>query len=77
MGDRFETDVLVAVDAADNSSEAWPKCPDWAREPIVRSKSVTDFPCRVVHFVEGDLLTIVAVAYSKRRPGYWLDRVNL
>ena len=49
--------------------------PGWDREPVVRSKGVNDFPYRVVYFVEGDLLTIVAVAHAKRRPGYWRDRV--
>lgn len=77
VGDRFEAVVLVAVDAAGDSPEAWPKWPDWDREPVVRSKGVTDFPYRVVYFVDDDLLTIVAIAHSKRRPGYWRDRVNL
>lgn len=45
-------------------------------EPMVRSKGVSDFPYRVVYFVEGDLLKIVAVAHAKRRPGYWRDRVS-
>ena len=34
MGDRFEAGVLVAVDAAGDSPEAWPKWPDWDREPL-------------------------------------------
>lgn len=42
----------------------------------VRSKGVTGFPCRVVYFVNADLLTVVAGAHSKRRPGYWRDRVR-
>jgi len=48
----------------------------WDREPIVRSKGVHDFPYRVVFFVQGDKLIIVAVAHTKRRPGYWRDRVT-
>ena len=40
-------------------------------------QAVTGFPYRIVYFVEDDLLTVVAVAHSKRRPGYWRDRVSL
>ena len=45
------------------------------REPMVRSKGVSNFPYRVVYFVQGDLLMIAAVAHAKRRPGYWRERV--
>lgn len=38
---------------------------------------VTGFPYRVVYFVEHEVLTIVAVAHAKRRPGYWRDRASL
>ena len=76
VGARFEIAVREAVDAAVESPESWAKWPDWDREPIVRSKGVNDFPYRVVYFVEGDLLMIVAVAHTKRRPGYWRDRVT-
>jgi toxin ParE1/3/4 len=76
IGARFETAVRAAVDAAVDSPESWAKWPDWDREPIVRSKGVNDFPYRVIYFVEGESLTIVAVAHSKRRPGYWRERVT-
>lgn len=75
LGDRFEEDVFAAVDESVDTPEAWPPWPDWEREPLVRSKSVTGFPYRVVYFVKDDLFTVVAVAHSKRRPGYWRDRV--
>lgn len=76
LGDRFAGDVVVAVDAAAEDPTAWATWPHWDRDPQVRSKGVTDFPYRVVYFVEGDLLTIVAIAHAKRRPGYWRDRVR-
>lgn len=76
VGARFEVAVRGAIDAAVDSPESWSKWTDWNREPVVRSKGVNDFPYRVVYFVEGDLLRIVAVAHAKRRPGYWRDRVG-
>jgi hypothetical protein len=42
----------------------------------VRSKGVSGFPFRVVYFVRDEFLTIVAVAPTKRRPGYWQDRAQ-
>jgi hypothetical protein len=77
VGERFEVAVREAVDAVVESPESWANWPGWDREPVVRSKGVNDFPYRVVFFVHGDLLTVVAVAHAKRRPGYWRDRVAL
>jgi toxin ParE1/3/4 len=76
LGDRLEGEVLVAVDESADTPEAWPPWPGWDREPPVRSRGVTGFPFRVVYCVEDGLLTIVAVAHAKRRPGYWRDRVR-
>ena len=66
---------LAPFDERADAPRAWAVWPGWDREPVVRSKGVSGFPYRVVYFVQGDLLTIVAVAHAKRRPGYWRDRV--
>lgn len=75
VGERFEAAVRAAVGAAVDSPESWAVWAGWEREPVVRSKGVSGFPYRVVYFVRDDLLTIVAVAHVKRRPGYWRERV--
>ncbi|WP_256838606.1 type II toxin-antitoxin system RelE/ParE family toxin [Ornithinimicrobium faecis] len=75
VGDRFEVEVLAAVDESAGSPAAWAIWPGWDRDPVVRSKGVHNFPYRVVYFVEEGLVTIVAVAHTKRRPGYWQNRV--
>lgn len=75
LGERFGVAVRAGVDAAVESPESWAVWPGWDREPLVRSKGVSDFPYRVVYFVRDDLLMIVAVAHAKRRPGYWRERV--
>lgn len=77
VGGRFAEAVRAAIDAAVDDPAAWAKWPGWEREPVVRSKGVTGFPYRVVYFVDRDVLTIVAVAHAKRRPGYWRDRASL
>ncbi len=76
VGGRFADAVRGAIDAACESPESWAKWPAWDREPTVRSKGVEMFPYRVVYFARGAVIVIVAVAHSKRRPGYWKDRVT-
>lgn len=75
LGGRFGVAVQASVDAAAQSSASWAVWPGWDGEPRVRSKGVVDFPYRVVYFVRNDSLIVVAVAHTKRRPGYWRERV--
>lgn len=77
VGERFENAVHAAVGGAVESPDSWPQWPGSHREPVVRSRGVSGFPYRVVYLVRGELLTVVAVAHEKRRPGYWRDRVIL
>lgn len=56
LGERFGFAVRAAIDLAVDSPESWAVWPGWEREPLVRSKGVSDFPYRVVYFVRDDLL---------------------
>ncbi|EFQ84423.1 toxin-antitoxin system, toxin component, RelE family [Aeromicrobium marinum DSM 15272] len=76
VGARFEIAVREAIDAAVDSPDSWGVWPGWERSPAVRSKRVNGFPYRVVYFVTGEQLAVVAIAYAKRRPGYWRERIN-
>jgi toxin ParE1/3/4 len=44
--------------------------------PDIRSAKVARFPYRVVYVIVGSNIDVVAVAHTKRRPGYWRDRVG-
>lgn len=77
VGRRFADAVRAAIESAVDDPAAWAILPGWDREPVVRSRGVTGFPYRIVYFVKDDVLTIVAVAHAKRRPGYWRERVSL
>lgn len=74
LGARFENAVRAAIDAAVRSPDSWPVWPGWTGQPVVRSTGVDSFPYRVAYIVDDESLTIVAVAHSKRRPGYWRER---
>lgn len=75
LGERFGVAVRAAIDAAAKSPQSWAIWPGWDREPLVRSKSAGGFPYRVVYFVHDDRVMVVAVAHTRRRPGYWRERV--
>lgn len=63
LGDRFEDNVLNAVDSSADTPDAWPPWPGWSRVPLVRSKGVNGFPYRVIYFIEEEMLT-----HRRRRP---------
>ena len=50
--------------------ETWPEYLYGTRRYLLRH-----FPFAVVYLVDPDVVTIVAVAHSKRKPGYWRKRV--
>lgn len=68
VGERFEIAVRAAIDAAVDTPESWAVWPGWDRRPVVRSKGVSDFPYRVVYFLQGDVLMVVAVAHGSAVP---------
>lgn len=76
IGSRFETAVLSAIDTVLMWPDSGPVLPGWLGSPAVRTTGVTGFPYRVVYYVEGNDLTVVAVAHERRRPGYWRNRLS-
>jgi plasmid stabilization system protein ParE len=48
--------------------------PSWRPDRPYRKKVVQRFPFVIFFHVEVDVITIVAVAHSHRRPGYWVAR---
>lgn len=76
LGERFEAAVASIIESVllwPESGQVWS---DLTREPVIRSRGVTDFPYRLVYFVTAEELMVVAVAHEKRKPGYWRDRVR-
>ena len=63
-----------------NDLREWPhsgrEWKPWDREPRVYSYGVSGYPFRVVYFLGGDTLVILAFAHEKQRPGYWKHRVH-
>lgn len=44
--------------------------------PEVHRRSVSEFPHRVLYYLRGGEVVIVAYAHERRRPGYWMHRLD-
>jgi hypothetical protein len=45
----------------------------WREGSELRVRILTRAPYTIV-FLDGDSITIIAVAHQRRRPGYWIER---
>jgi len=71
---------VVAVGAAVDSAAQWPNAGQQVTEgssgSAVRRVRVGRFPYYVAYITSDDKLTVIAVAHQRRRPRYWIDRVD-
>lgn len=73
--DLFD-DFDSAVDAIIQQPQAWPLWSETAGELEIRRHFLSRFPYYVPYLLgrHGDVL-VLAFAHTKRRPGYWLERL--
>ena len=67
--ENFESEfeqVLISIVA---DPHRFPKCDQ--RHQYCRMKR---FPFQVIYRIDQDIITVIAVAHAKRKPGYWSDR---
>jgi toxin ParE1/3/4 len=67
---EFLSAVDAALESISESPQRWPKYLHGTRRFVVHR-----FPFSIVYLAHPDLVTIIAVAHSKRKPGYWKQRV--
>ncbi len=73
LGEEFLGAVEQAMDAvaaAPSASAAWPGS---VRH---RRRMMKKFPYMLVYEVRSDSVEFVAIAHTKREPGYWLERIR-
>ena len=63
-----------SVTAVTSLIQAHPQIGTFDPETRTRRMSVERFPYQVVYHVSDEEIIIVAIAHSKRRPGYWKSR---
>jgi len=76
LGDRLEASVDDVIDRALEWPESAAVWPGWDSIPVVRSLRVPGFPYRLVYLLQPDEFVVIAIAHTKRKPGYWRDRVS-
>ena len=71
---------LAAVDGAVEYLAAWPESgsavPGVRASLPVRQLPVSRFPYRIVYMIDSEELRVLAVAHTRRRPGYWRSRTQ-
>ena len=66
----FLNELYAAVEDIARAPRRWPKYLHGTRRFVMQR-----FPFSLVYLDDSELVTIIAVAHSKRRPGYWKDRL--
>jgi plasmid stabilization system protein ParE len=67
--DAFRTEALDAIDLLETNALMWPEDEDGVRRYILRH-----FPYTVFYELDGQTVTVLAVAHQRREPGYWRVR---
>ena len=67
--EAFKQQVLDAIDSLADTADRWP-----ADEQGFRRRLLRRFPYTVHFQVDGDVVTVLAVAHQRHRPGYWRGR---
>jgi toxin ParE1/3/4 len=49
--------------------------PSWPGRPNVRRRVLSTFPYAIIYTVEPDEIAIIAIEHTRRRPGYWQQRL--
>jgi plasmid stabilization system protein ParE len=67
---EFRVAVSSAIRVIAEAPQRWPEYLHGTRRFVMQR-----FPFSVVYLDDPELVTIIAVAHSKRRPGYWKGRL--
>ena len=67
--DAFGTEVDDAIDGLEETAGDWPKDEDG-----VRFYHLKHFPYTLRYEIDGNEVTVLAVAHQRRKPGFWERR---
>ena len=67
--DAYRIEVFRAIDSLRTDASMWP-----ADEHGIRYCMLRHFPYSLHFEIDGQTVTVLAVAHQRRRPGYWRDR---
>ena len=70
LGERFYDEVMASLDWITEN----PEIPRLRKN--YRRVNLKVFPFYIAYVIEGDLVSVLAVAHGKRKPGYWRKRMR-
>jgi plasmid stabilization system protein ParE len=73
LGMEFLGVVEDAMARVTSTPRQWPQ---WNDDPRYRRMVLRRFPYLLFYEIRGDTVEFVAVAHTRRRPGYWLARLG-
>jgi hypothetical protein len=71
LGAQFERELDHAMNCICESPDTWPKYVSGTRRFFLHR-----FPFAVVYVYDGTRIRVFAVMHLRRKPGYWLKRMN-
>ena len=76
LGSEFLDEVQATLPLIGSRPRSFPRLQDVDATLEIRRALLARFPYALVFLVREDEVRVVAVAHAKRRPGYWLSRVQ-
>lgn len=75
LGLELQDAIEEAIDRIKATPEAAPAWPDIDAPVTVRRALIRRFPFALAYFVHAGTVSIIAVAHTSRKPGYWRHRL--
>ena len=76
LGDEFLAEFRRALDRISSAPEGFSRLEGYAGEHDVRRCLLQRFPYLVVFMCRPEVIVVAAVSHVRRRPFYWLERLN-
>ena len=77
LGDEFIAEVSASLNRVGDTPESYAAWPGTrAVDPLIRKATIQRFPYVIAFEKHEHHVLVLAVAHAKRRPLYWLTRVN-
>jgi plasmid stabilization system protein ParE len=71
LGNEFLTEIKKAINMICEYPKLFP-----LMSKYVRKCTCSRFPYNILYYLKDKSIYIVAIMHQKRRPNYWIDRIN-
>lgn len=69
LGERFKDSILEGLKRIKEYPDAWEKQTETTRRYVLNR-----FPFKIIYRVKNNIIYVLAIACSHRKPEYWIDR---